>query len=185
MSSTTEIIEDALDVPFNDVDSDKMAIDTRDENATAESSKVEKEDYGIDEVKKRNKILTKLLQEFYTDYRITLNDTRKKRSVFYIIAIIILCLVLAANIAMIIAVTFTNIAFNVLIALYVYATLTSVTSIMTIPIIIAKHLFPVERDARIVEMLKSVITNDCQIRELKQHSDEHRSSDLDDDWEYI
>lgn len=64
MSSTTEIIEDALDVPFNDVDSDKMAIDTRDENATAESSKVEKEDYGIDEVKNAIKFLRSYCKNF-------------------------------------------------------------------------------------------------------------------------
>ncbi len=163
------------DFPFDESENSKKAGDASRSTQNVSQDKVDAGiDYGLDEVNDRNKTLTNLLNEFFTDYKNSQDTIKERSEMFYKLALFILVGVICVNIGLVFIATFGDIeSVAGVIALYVYSALTSATSIMTIPIIIAKHLFPTDRDARIIEILKSVITNDCQIREII-YKDKHK-----------
>lgn len=171
---TLDDFEEYSDMPFLD-DSEEYSYDAFKDSKISEIetpstsnnlNKTKSEEIGINQVSARNEIMTNLLKSFSDDYYlISLRVRQERKIVFWATLIFFGLLVVSGIICAILAGVLYNDKLQSIL-LVVYATISVISSVIALPTVIVKHLFPQEKDSRIVEVLNSIIKNDCQIREV-------------------
>ena len=120
----------------------------------------------INQLDERNIKYSDLLQQFLDDYKARKRINKHYKSIFFHVFMTAFVLILIVTVAYIVFATLNISKTNIsMIAGLVTAAATLITSILTIPQIIAKYLFSIEEDKFMSDIIKSMLTQDDKIRE--------------------
>jgi len=119
----------------------------------------------------RDEEYTVLLEKYIRNYQDKQKQYGKQRNAFFIYACIIMGGVLAACLAILLCLIFVKLDRVSIIVSATASVATILTTLIGIPLTITKHLFPQEMDHEIVDIVKSMIVNDCEIRKIQSDHD--------------
>ena len=91
-----------------------------------------------------------------------------KKSFFWVVLVTFVVLIFGSVALLIVAATRPNMELENVIIYAVSAMGSIISSIIVIPQIIAKHLFPEKRENEILDLIKTLISDDCEIRKANE-----------------
>lgn len=117
----------------------------------------------------RDEIYTKLLNKYIEEYDRNRKQRRKMKNVFFGFTIAIFVLLIVGLITLLIVMS-VNKTLSVTVGAILSATAFAsiITALITLPTIVAKHLFPENMDCDIVDIVGKMIQNDCEIRKAAE-----------------
>ena len=147
-------LQSANDIPI-EVEDEKL------NNAVASQRKDQDIEYD-----RRNKLYTNLLNNYIQVYRKKEESKAKYKAAFFVITMILFCcIVITCLIGMIIlSICGDGNLANVGIAITNVAGI--VSTLIVLPKIIAEHLFPVNEESNMIDMVKNMQDNDANIRDV-------------------
>lgn len=136
------------------------------------SKNIEKDPMGVigaDGARKRDKLYTELLKRFSDNYADTKQQTKWQKTTFFIVILVLLTGLLVSGIVLLYLVLNNCSACNI--AIVIGASVDIVGSFIAIPTIIARHLFPEKIDNDVIKVVKLLVENDKNVREInEQHN---------------
>ena len=157
------------DIPFPLSQETKFSI-----AAKRASKKPEKDNnfiVGTQGAQDRDKLYSALLAEYIDVYKTKQKEAHDQREKFIKYAYWIMGGVLLVSLAMLVCLIFVKMDRASMIVSASAAVVTILTTLISIPLTITKHLFPQEMDHEIVDIVKSMIVNDCEIRKIQSEHD--------------
>ena len=150
-----------------------------DENIEEEARQEQKSELkDIENVNSHASQLTELLHNYVDTYKSRVEKSKKMRSAFFVISIVLLFLLSVGFPVLISIILVTGKIQDVSAAVGLIAASASiVTSVFVLPKTIADYLFSTEEDAKNADIVKEIIKSDLEIRnKLKENAN---SNDLD------
>lgn len=159
---------------------DDIPFDSAEEQVTAEQAKMKEtlpgtllhdettQTIGRHGAEVRDQLYTQLFSQYVHQYEEGNEKTRELREK-YLHAIVVGLIVLAVMCMAVIVFGFVfvdRVSFEKILSITIPTLSSALTAVVAIPTVIAKHLFPPEKDHEIVEIVKSMIANDCEIRKI-------------------
>lgn len=145
-------------------DGDTRAIEAKDItlNIAVEQQQRERDK----EYDERNVLYTELLRNYIASYEDKDNEKRKYKKVFFWVTIVILCLIVAACLGFIGIIVVVGKDNYTEIGAIIGSVIGIITALIAIPKIIAEHLFPVNEESNMIDMVKNMQDNDSNIRNV-------------------
>lgn len=112
---------------------------------------------------------TQILANYNTEYKSRRRQIRGMRNIMFWTMLSILTLVVLASIIMFFIMIFRKNEASADIVSIITVAVTFVSTVLTIPIIIARSLFPEKEDNQIIDVLTKLIENDDNIRKDKNN----------------
>lgn len=117
----------------------------------------------------RDRLYTELLKRFSDNYAETKTQTRWQKTTFFIVILILLAGLLVSGIVLLFLSLNNCSACNI--AIVIGASVDIIGSFIAIPTVIAKHLFPEKIDNDVIKVVKLLVENDKNVREItEQHN---------------
>ncbi len=148
---------------------DSLVLD--EENSKKEILQNDNDNNVSKEIERRNKVYSEITQEYLNAYSNNQNYKSKMKVAFFSIIMVLMCILTIGCIASIIIVACNN-SFNLdFITVCVTSGVTIISSLIAIPLIIAKYLFPLNEDQNLNNMIRAMMVNDNYLRKgLKVNS---------------
>lgn len=145
-------------------DGDTRAIEAKDItlNIAVEQQQRERDK----EYDERNVLYTELLRNYIASYEDKDNEKRRYKKVFFWVTIVILCLIVVACLVFIGIVIVVGKDNYTEIGAIIGSVIGIITALIAIPKIIAEHLFPVNEESNMIDMVKNMQDNDSNIRNV-------------------
>lgn len=156
-----KIFEGLLDFYSNPIDSGSP-------NLIA-SKNIEEDPMGVigaDGARKRDKLYTKLLARFSDNYDETKKQTKWQKTTFFIVILVLLTGLLVSGIVLLYLALNNCSPCNI--AIVIGASVDIIGSFIAIPTIIARHLFPEKIDNDVIKVVKLLVENDKNVREINE-----------------
>lgn len=136
-----------------------------------ETKDITPEVVGLKGALERDATYTEILQAYLENYKEDKKVVSCQKKAFFWLVIVLFGLVfLLTSIAIILCIFYEN---NNSLAIIVSSAVALIGSIIALPTIIAKHLFPDTIDDQIVTVVNFMLNNDCSIREAQINSIPH------------
>ncbi len=116
----------------------------------------------------RDTYYTQILANYNTEYKERRKQIKSMRNIMFWIMLSILSLVVVASLVMFFIIICKSNNSSIDIVAVISVAVSFISTILTIPIIIAKSLFPEKEDNQIIDVLTKLIENDDNIRKDKQ-----------------
>lgn len=124
---------------------------------------------GINGAYDRDDLYTTLLMKYVNRFNTDQDRySNMKKSFFWFVLVSMGVIVLGAIIFGIVALACPNISLAMGIVSVISAFISLMSSIIVLPKIIARHLFPEEKDNETLNLIKALIEDDCKIREAQE-----------------
>lgn len=145
-------------------DGDTRAIEAKDItlNIAVEQQQRERDK----EYDERNVLYTELLRNYIASYEDKDNEKRRYKKVFFWVTIVILCLIVVACLVFIGIIIVVGKDNYTEIGAIIGSVIGIITALIAIPKIIAEHLFPVNEESNMIDMVKNMQDNDSNIRNV-------------------
>ncbi len=129
---------------------------------------------GDGEYDSRNKLYTDLLSSYIAIYTEKAKQKDEYKLVFFIITMVLFILLVAVGIGIISYVAVSGTGSISDIGAVAGGVAGIISALLVVPKIIAEHLFPVDEERTMIEMVKGMQENDAKIRDImsKQHESE-------------
>ncbi|MDP4153551.1 MAG: hypothetical protein Q8865_08975 [Bacillota bacterium] len=134
------------------------------------------------ELSDRSDLYTALLNAYVTDFDFRHKSNRYYKKRFFNIVMIIFCISIFGAIAVLMIIAFKGVGNSADITLVISSFATILSTLIIIPQIIAKYLFPLDEDDKVADMVKTMQQNDFKTREL--HSNGPTLNELEKKNEY-
>lgn len=132
------------------------------------------------EYDERNILYTVLLKSYIASYEEKDKEKRKYKKVFFYVAIGILCLIIIACLLLIGMVIGKEKGNYADIGAVAGSVVGIITALIAIPKVIAEHLFPVNEESNMIDMVKNMQDNDSNIRNvIYRNGDNERNQEKD------
>ena len=122
----------------------------------------------------RNDAITEVVQEFKSEYSQTNTQRKSFRGIFFKVT---MCLFSLLILFCIFIASYSVINFNTnelgSAAIVITALGTIITTVITLPKIIAKHLFPEDERDKSIDMIKAILESDLEMRKFWEY-DKHK-----------
>lgn len=152
-----ELTENGTDTLIDDIS--KIVVDN------AESSSNPSKKHRLTQCDKRDELYTELFEGVENNYIDTIKTNKKLKNAFFIVALTIFCMIISVSLFVIVVLTFKE-PFNYSkISVIVGAITGIISSILVLPQIIAKYLFPSDEAENMLGFLEKMQANDANIRQ--------------------
>ena len=126
---------------------------------------VMKEQKSVDpEYNRRNKLYSDLLENYFDEYKLKAECKRKYKGIFFVVTLLCFFGIIAVSLfAIVVTVCKEDVMLSDL-AVVAGSVAGAISALITLPKIIAQHLFPTDEDSNMISMVKNMQLNDAKIR---------------------
>lgn len=155
-----------IDIPYEQGQTQILAIDAK-KNPPPKYEGIEKvHTIGREGAEERDDKYTDLMELYIANYDDNKREIKEYRKKYFTVSIAVLVSLAILGLVLIVSLFFVDFGTvgSIIAAITAFASI--VGSMLAIPITITKHLFPQELDHEIVDIVKCMIENDCEIRRI-------------------
>ncbi len=121
----------------------------------------------------RDKLYTELLKRFSDNYDDTKRQSKRQKTAFFIVILVLLTGLLVAGIVLLYLALNNCSVCNI--AIVVGASVDIIGSFIAIPTIIARHLFPEKIDNDVIKVVRLLVENDKNVREINEQHNKYNN----------
>ncbi len=164
-------MNEEIDIPYGEEQTQKLTINAEKKPPSKDNMAERLPTIGVDGAKKRDEKYTGLLAQYIKNYEDNKQEIKEYRERYFNLSVLIFVILVLFGISLIVALFCIDFGIVGNIIGAITALVSIIGSMLTIPITITKHLFPQELDHEIVDIVKCMIENDCEIRRIESKTE--------------
>lgn len=160
-----------VDIPYADGQAQKYTVEAKKTPKLKESVSERFHAIGADGAEQRDEKYTDMLARYIQNYEDNKKEIKEYRAKYFAFSLAVLIVLLLLGAALIISLFFVDFGMVGSIVAAIAAFASIISALLVIPVTITKHLFPQELDHEIVDIVKCMIENDCEIRRIESKTE--------------